>query len=157
MKMMKMMNKIKIKMNYLKGWKQFESNIPKWKQMYINELDLEEIGYKLQPFEVVEYITTFHDMDVYDDSDFWERCEKYDEFVLEFVDIDELNLDEWQLDNDKVEDYIELYKSTKKYPIIVIGEQENGGYTIIDGLHRANTLNELGLKKIKAYVGKNKK
>jgi len=138
---------------YLKNWMQFESVIPLWKKRYVDELETEVIGKELQPFEIVEYITSFHDQDSYDDTDFYERCEKYDKFVLEYINIDELDLDEWQLDEDKIEDYVETYNENKKYPTIVVGETDFG-YTIIDGLHRSNALKELGFEKIKAYVGK---
>lgn len=140
--------------SFLKTYKQFENLIPKWKERYIKELDKEEIGYTLQPFEIIEYITSFHDMDSYDDSDFYERCEKYNYFVVEYIDTNKIDLDEYQLDEYKVDEYIDLYKQTNKYPTIVVGETENDNYTIIDGLHRANALNRLGFEKIKAYVGK---
>jgi hypothetical protein len=136
----------------MKFLKSFESYLPKWKMNYVNELEQEEIGKVLQPFEIVEYITSFHDMDSYDDTDFYERCEEYEKFVLKMIDVSEIDLDEFMLDDDKVSEYVELYREINKYPTIVVGETDNG-YTIIDGLHRANALSELGFKKIRAYVG----
>lgn len=136
----------------MKFLKSFESYLPKWKMKYVDELEQEEMGNVLQPFEIVEYITSFHDMDSYDDSDISDRCEQYNEFILKFIDISDINLDEFMLDDDKVSEYVELYREINKYPTIVVGETDNG-YTIIDGLHRANALSELGFKKIRAYVG----
>ena len=137
----------------MKFLKSFESYLPKWKMNYVNELEQEEIGKVLQPFEIVEYITSFHDMDSYDDTDFYERCEEYEKFVLKMIDVSEIDLDEFMLDDDKVSEYVELYRETEKYPTIVVGSDPIYRYTIIDGLHRANALSELGFKKIRAYVG----
>lgn len=127
-----------------------------WKRSWVKEDSTREIGSIYQPYEILEYVTTFHSDDSYDDTDFYERLEEYDHFILKMVDIEDLDLDEYQLDEDKVEDYIEDYKNEGgQYPSIVIGEIEYG-YTIIDGLHRSNALHEMGMDKIRAYVGINK-
>jgi len=127
--------------------------VSNWKRSWVKDDSVREIGSTYQPFEILEYVTTFHSNDSYDDTDFYERLEEYDHFVLKMIDIEDLDLEEHQLDEDKVEDYIEDYKNENgKYPAIVIGETENG-YTIIDGLHRTNALYEMGLGEIRAYVG----
>lgn len=132
----------------------YPAKIPKWKQSYLNELDAEPIGYVLQPIDVFEFITTFSDDGDYDDSNWLDRCNEYDKFVVEFIDIDKIELDRFYLNEDKLYEYMELYENTKRYPTIVVSENENG-YDVIDGNHRANALKKLGLKKIKAYIGKN--
>jgi hypothetical protein len=79
-------------------------------------------------------------------------------------------LDEYELDIDDMEEYIDLYNKYNSYPPIVLDGDTSGGlttlvngkwmtlnnYTIIDGTHRANALKEMGFKTIICFVGKNK-
>jgi hypothetical protein len=65
-------------------------------------------------------------------------------------------MDEYELDDDYVDDYIEMYKKSGTYPPIVLGYYDNNwGYDIIDGTHRANVLRKLGVKSIISFVGLN--
>ena len=119
-----------------------------------------KLGEEFQFWEMEEYIITYHDPDDYD-NDFYDRCKLYEKFVLEEIDISDLNLDEWEFNEVKFDDSNELYQKNKIYPPIVVGEtspdvilHEQYKYTILDGLHRANVLDKQGIKKIKAYVGK---
>ena len=77
-----------------------------------------------------------------------EFLNKYDEFELVTVSIDELEIEQPAINTKKVDEYIKLFKETNKYPPIVI----DNDYNIIDGYHRANALKKIGLSKIKAYV-----
>lgn len=85
------------------------------------------------------------------DGDLGDRIEQYEEYIVKEVNISDIqNLDEFQLDEDLVEEYTEILKKNDTYPPIVLDEE----YNIIDGTHRANALNDLGKKKIIAFVGK---
>ena len=48
-----------------------------------------------------------------------------------------------------MKDYIKEYKNSNNYPPIVLNDE----YGIIDGTHRVNALERLGLKEVKAWVG----
>lgn len=135
----------------MKTFIQFISeDVSRWKQSWVKEDFDRKIGSEYTPHEILEYVTSFHDQEDFDDTDFYERITNYDKFILKYIDINDLDLEEYTLDEDKVDQYVEDYKNQKgKYPFIVIGDD----YSIIDGLHRANALNRLGERKIKAYVG----
>ena len=75
--------------------------------------------------------------------------EEYEKYKLKEILIDKLNLNEWDLDDDYVEEYKNKYLENKDYPPIVV----DSDYVIIDGLHRANALKKSGLEKIMAFVG----
>ena len=95
-------------------------------------------------------------------EDFWEgdlgeRIEKYPFYVVKEIPIEQIEMDEFQVDDDDVEEYIELFKKLNSYPPIVLTKKQSGYYYIIDGTHRANALRELGLKSIICFVGKKKK
>jgi uncharacterized ParB-like nuclease family protein len=95
--------------------------------------------------------------DDFDDGDLSSRISKYAPYELQEIAIDNLNLDEWEVRDDLVDDMKNQYESNHDYPPIVVGIDRNGIYTIIDGIHRANALDQLGIQTIKAYVGKGKK
>jgi len=99
----------------------------------------------------IEYLVIQADKfeDCFVEGDLGDRLEKYDNYKLEEISIDRLNLNEWYLDKDYVEEYKEKYLNNKDYPPIVV----DSDYGIIDGLHRVNALKESGLKKVLAFVG----
>jgi len=94
-------------------------------------------------------------------EDFWEgdlgeRIEKYPFYIVKEIPIEQIEMDEFQVDDDDVEEYVELFKKLNSYPPIVLTKKQYGYYYIIDGTHRANALRELGLKSIICFVGKKK-
>jgi len=94
-----------------------------------------------------------HTYDDFIDGDLGDRIEKYSEYELKEIPLADLNLDEWYIDEDMVDEYVEKFQEFKEYPPIVVGKDRLNKYTIIDGIHWANALSELGLKSIKAFVG----
>lgn len=139
-------------MKYIKS---FNEAISLWKTKWIKDDNEREIGSKVMPYEIGEYVSSFHNMDDYDDSDLLDRINKYKYFKYEMIDLSKLDLDEFQLDDDKVEEYIKDFNETGDYPAIVVG-LVSGDYTIIDGLHRANAIYEINNHtdtKVKAFVG----
>lgn len=135
----------------MKTFIQFISeDVSKWKQSWVKEDSDRKIGSEYPPHEILEYVTSFHDQEDFDDTDFYERITKYDKFILKSIDINDLDLEEYTLNDEKVDQYVEDYKNQDgEYPFIVIEDD----YSIIDGLHRANALDRLGKKEVKAYVG----
>lgn len=107
--------------------------------------------------DVYTYIQKLHrnEEDFYD-GDIVERIEKFPKYIVADIPINKINMDEYQLDDDYVNDYVEMYKQMGTYPPIVLGYYDNSwGYDIIDGTHRANALRKLGIKSIISFVGLN--
>lgn len=78
------------------------------------------------------------------DGDITERIGRFLKYQVAEVNITKINMDEYELD-DYVDDYIEKFKQFGTYPPIVLGYYDNNwGYDIIDGTHRANALKKLG-------------
>ena len=144
---------------------QFESNRIKRFDDFINESVLNKnftdkninVGDIYSESDIYSYIQKLHrnDDDFYD-GDIGERIERFPKYIVKEVMIDKICMDEYELDNDYVDEYIEKYKEIGTYPPIVLGYYDNNwGYDIIDGTHRANALKILGLKTIISFVGLN--
>lgn len=88
--------------------------------------------------------------DDFTDGDLLHRIDRYDTYKLTYVDIDDLILDEFDIDDEHVDELVELIDSGEDLPPIVFDPIER---SIIDGNHRANAYHNAGYKKIKAYVG----
>ncbi len=124
------------------------------------------IGDILSESHIYDYAQRLHrNEEDFIDGDISERIGEYSKYKLELVNISDINIDEWEIDEDKVLEYEEEYKNRQDYPPIVIGDKDNiscmvyknGKYvyqhTIIDGTHRVNALYNLGIDKVKAWVG----
>jgi hypothetical protein len=122
-----------------------------------NNLNSNQLGDIVDESEVYKYVQKIHNnYDDFIDGDIGERIERFPKYRLSLVDIDKINTDEYYLDEDMVDEYVEKYKKTETYPPIVLGYYDSRwGYGIIDGNHRANALKTIGLKKIKCFVGLN--
>jgi len=129
-------------------FEKYITEISTWKKSWVNDDWGREIGSEYPPNEIFEYIESFHDVED-NDTDFYERVFNHQKYILKEILMDSLNLDEYTLDDDKVEEYENGFKEYKKYPPIVVDDENS----IIDGLHRANALKNLGYNTIKAYVG----
>lgn len=90
--------------------------------------------------------------DLYDDGDLLERINCVDFYELMTIQIEDLDLNEWTVDEELVESYMSELIETM--PPIIIHEYSPSNYSIVDGIHRLNVCHKLGLKTIKAYVGK---
>jgi hypothetical protein len=86
----------------------------------------------------------------FDDGDLLHRLDKFDAFILQEIPISVISLTEFDLDEEKIEEYRLMYLDKKTYPPIVFDGISN---SVIDGLHRANALARLGFETINAYVG----
>jgi len=110
------------------------------------------VGDVYEESEIYTYVQKLH---YKRKEDFWEgdlgdRIEEYPYYVVREIPIDEIDMDVYQIDEDDLEEYIELFKELQSYPPIVLTKE----YDIIDGTHRANALRELGLTSIICFVGK---
>lgn len=108
--------------------------------------------------DVYSYIQNMHrnEEDFYD-GDIGERIENFPKYQVAVIPIDKIMLEEYELDDFYLKKYIEKYKEIGSYPPIVLGYYDGhwGHYDIIDGNHRANALERIGLKEIVCFVGLN--
>jgi hypothetical protein len=123
--------------------------------LYLND-DL-KVGSMYSESDIYPYIQKIHrNVEDFHDGDISDRIERFQKYIVADIPIDKINMDEYQLDDEYLNDYIEMYKKSGKYPPIVLGYYDNRwGYDIIDGTHRANALRELGFKSIISFVGLN--
>jgi hypothetical protein len=132
---------------------------------YINEQKLNEqytninikIGDVYLESDIYRYVQKIHrNEDDFYDGDIGERIERFPKYQIAEIPIDKIMMDEYYIDDDDVNVYIEKYKQIGTYPPIVLGYYDNRwGYNIIDGTHRANALKKAGLKSIICFVGLN--
>lgn len=113
-----------------------------------------DIGDVLPESDIYQYVQGMH----HTDEDFWDgdlgdRIENYSQYKLREISISKIDIDEFYIDEDDIEGYQERYESSKDYPPIVLEKIYMGRYTIIDGTHRVNALNNLGITTVKAWVG----
>jgi len=105
---------------------------------------------KVSNEEVYSMVQKIHrNHDDFAEGDLGKRLDKYDYYELKDIAVSDLDLDEWDVKDYLVDKLIEEIRKNPSYPPIVVGKD----MSIIDGIHRANALSELGHKTIKAYVG----
>jgi hypothetical protein len=104
--------------------------------------------------EVYSLVQRIHrNPDDFVDGDLAKRLDKYKFYILKTIPISDLDLNEWDVKDYLVDELSDMIKKNSTYPPIVVTHN----MSIIDGIHRANALHELGHKEINAYVGVRKK
>src|SRR6056297_2079255 len=135
----------------LNNFKKFTESLSKWKKNWVDDIYEEyKIGDKIPSHEILEYVTSFHDVEDFDDTDFYERIMIFDYFEFKILDIEEIDLDRFNFDEEIVDEYVEIFKETKKYAPPVLKDD----LEIIDGTHRLNALNKAEVNKVMCFVGK---
>jgi hypothetical protein len=135
----------------IKSFKLFESN-KYWQERVnsiMNKIDSAKIGDIIPEDIIYQYVQILHGNHDFIDGDLGKRIEKYSSYQLVEVDIIKLNIDEYYLFDDLVDEYVEEYKKRGSYPPPVVTNK----YRLIDGNHRSNALNKLGITKIKVFRG----
>lgn len=135
----------------IKSFKIFEAS-KYWQQRVdniMNKVYSAKIGDIIPEDIIYQYIEILHNEEDFIDGDLPKRIEKYSSYKLIEVDVTDLNIDEYYLFEDLVEDYIKEYEKRGSYPPPVITHK----YELIDGNHRANALHKLGIDKIKVFKG----
>ena len=124
---------------------------------YINERytnDTIKIGDIYDEHEVYSYTQRIHHTsDDFYSGDLGERIERYKKYRVEEVNISDIDIDEFTIYDEYVDEYVDMVVKHKSYPPVVL----NSDYSIIDGTHRLNALEVLGYKKVIAFVGIKKK
>ena len=141
-------------MKHLKTYKIFEAKESILDLCWYNS----EIDQILPQSYIFDYIKKLHrNEDDFYDGDLGERIGEFSKYKLMEIDIDKINIDEWDLDIDYLKDYKNKFKENSNYPPIVldsdISYSYKNKYTIIDGTHRVNALDRSGIKTVKAWVG----
>jgi hypothetical protein len=128
--------------------KKFENFTTK-KEFIFSKINNAKICDVLPESIIYTYVQYLHGISDFVDGNLGDRIEWYPNYKLIYVSPNDLNIDEYYMFDDLKDEYMVKYQKTNYYPPIVISHT----YNIIDGNHRANALNDLGIKKIKAFVG----
>jgi len=83
----------------------------------------------------------------FEEGNIEDRIMRYDCYELKEIPIADLLLDEFEVDDDMVEEFMQAI--TASMPPIVFDQKEG---SIIDGIHRANARHRMGYTTIMAYV-----
>lgn len=86
------------------------------------------------------------------EGDLLSRINSVDFYELVEIPLNELDLNEWDKDEDLIKEY--LKKDIKTIPPIIVHKYQDKDYSIVDGIHRANVYHHKGMFYIKAFVGK---
>lgn len=117
-------------------------------------MDMTKIIKQIPEHEVFNVVTRIHKNEDVDSGDLTDRIEsnRFYNHVVDF-EIDNLDLNQYSIDEDIVEDIIyEIQeKGLSTMPKIIIDSEKN----IIDGLHRLNALKKIGINKIDLLIGTN--
>lgn len=105
--------------------------------------------------EVHDLVKSIHrNLDDFYEGDIADRIYWFDDYVLTKIPVNQLILDEWEVDDDLVDEIADMInQNNAATPPIVYDPIAD---SIIDGTHRANAYDRLGLETIPAYVGKTK-
>ena len=137
-------------MNYIKTYESFPRKENILNMCWHNA----KVGDTLPESDIYQYVEQLHrNYEDFIDGDIGERIEKNSKYTLQYIDIKDIGIDEYDLDDDYVNEYIKKYEESNNYPPIVLDERYYNMYNIIDGTHRANAINDIGHKTIKAWVG----
>lgn len=116
----------------------------------LDKINSIKIGETVSEDVVYQYIQQIHrNYDDFIEGDISNRIENYSSYTLKNIPISNIDIDEFEVQDDLVNDYINHYIDTKKMIPIVVGSD----FEIIDGIHRANAAYKLNLKNIDAFVG----
>lgn len=94
---------------------------------------------------------TFQDIE---EGDLPDRIYWFDDYELVELPLGKINLDEFYIDEDLIDEYIEHIKDSPNTMPPIVYDPIAG--SIIDGAHRANAYSRLGKTTIPAFVGKTK-
>ncbi len=143
----------------IKTFEEFHYNFKNERQKYryqeafdtVNNAKIGDVLPNNTIYLYVEYLTILADKYDYSfvDGNLGDRLDEYSEYILQEIPISKLTLDEWDIDEESVEEYKNIYMRDKEYPPIVVDKD----YTIIDGIHRANAIHSTGQTTILAFIG----
>ncbi len=102
--------------------------------------------------EIVDIVMSLHTREEdFEDGDLIERIKYFPFYELKNVPLSSLDTDEFMTDDELVDKYAEEIKLNPDYPPIVFDPVNS---SIIDGMHRVQSLEQLGYDTVRAYVGR---
>lgn len=118
--------------------------------------ELYKVGTIYPEWEICKYAMNLHydsfDTEGIESSDIPERIEKFDNYILKYVSLSDINKPFFDIDDDKVEEYEEFEISTMPPIVAYHLNVLDNKLEIIDGCHRYTLCKEKGLDKILAFV-----
>jgi hypothetical protein len=106
-----------------------------------------KIGDRISGDDVYAMTQRIHRNDSdFDEGDIGERIEQFNSYVLQYVNLSNIDVDEWDCNDDRVAQFAKM--TPQKQPPIVLD-----GSTIIDGTHRCHAALVRGENAILAFVG----
>jgi len=110
-------------------------------------------------YEIQSLVQSIHGKpEDFEEGDVIDRINTYDNYIKKDIPISNIDLEEFDVNEDIVIEIIEHIKdSPSTFPPIVVHPKMGDWYSIIDGIHRANAYAKLGKTMIPAYVGIHKK
>lgn len=120
------------------------------KDKFIKPFLHKNIGDVVDGSDIYSYVKALHnkDEDFYD-GNLGDRIEWYPKYQLKKVSLSDLDLNEHYWGESDVEIFKNKFLDSSNYPPIVLSHD----YSIIDGTHRSNSLEQAGEKDILAFVG----
>jgi ParB-like chromosome segregation protein Spo0J len=99
-------------------------------------------------------INSHHTPEDFSEGDIQERMDQFDYYHLVEINLNRLDREEFHVDDDLVEDYVEKIKNegVENMPPMLISNNDE----IIDGIHRLNALLDCGYEKFPVYIGSEK-
>ena len=123
----------------------------------LNELENILENKKVNPDFIHSHVYEIHGRpEDWGEGDLSDRIYNYEYYdVKNNIPLSKVDLEEWDVDDDYVDEIKSEIEKTNNYEPIVVGEEEGVTmFTIIDGIHRLNALNQLGYKNFKGYIGR---
>ena len=109
----------------------------------------------VDPYTIFNQVKDIHrEFQDIEEGDLPDRIYWFDDYQLTELPLSKINLDEFYVDEDLIEEYIEHIKDSPNTMPPIVYDPIAG--SVIDGMHRANAYARLGRKSIPAYVGKTK-
>ncbi len=103
--------------------------------------------------EIVDIVYSLHTREEdFEEGDLIERIKSFPFYELKNIPLSSLDTDEFMTDAELVDKYAEEIRLNPDYPPIVFDPINS---SIIDGMHRVQSLEQLGHDTVRAYVGRN--
>ena len=118
----------------------------------MRELREDGIVESVDPYTIFNQVKEIHrEFRDIEEGDLPDRIYWFDEYKTSQIPLSQINLNEFEVDEDVVEDYIEYIKDSPKTMPPIVYDPVAG--SVIDGMHRANAYARLGYDTIPAYIG----
>ena len=96
-------------------------------------------------------LKSHHTPEDFEDGDLMERIDRFYYYHLIEIKLSSLDKNEFDVCEDRVDKYVKMIedKGMKDMPNIIVDQE----FSIIDGIHRLNSMTESGIDTAKVYIG----